>query len=452
MRAYVAWPRLFIGGVLAVWLLTVAVPARAEQPQQQQAPYVVIVLDDTASMIGQGANPQAKAIWVDVQGAVIRLLGTLPVGAQVLIVPFAGGPEVTRLYPAQPPPGGPGVTWQTLDGTAAVSDAAAFVNQLTANGQSTAIFPSLKFGADQLSAIGTSPQGSGHPLQLYLFTDGIDTSGNPQWLNQATTLLGNLHNDPALHLYSAFINFGPPTPGPCGFDACAETSPTKPLAVAQLKTNSVVFPPLAGRPPRSGADIAVGITVGAAAPPSNEMDVQRSLDQPVGARLRLLAPSALTQKGAESSVRVDAEGDVSLPPGTYTGSLTFAASDMLFIGGNKVQYQVSYAGEATETPTPKPSPTPSATPTATRTHAPTASPTSAPTATPTPRAVETTTPRPVETITPSPSPTPPPPLPCDDPKSPTRCPDPPPWWLWLLVVLAVGMVGGALENFLWRRY
>ena len=126
----------------------------------------------------------------------------------------------------------------------------------------------------------------------------------------------------------------------------------------------------------------------------------------------------------------------------------------------------------TPTPTPTPAPTPGPTPTPAPTPAPTAAPTPAPTAAPTP--APTAPPAPVPTPTPTPEPTAPPaptatptptptPAPMPEPTAtPTPAPvaatmtpvpivPPPdeggglPFWAWgLLVLLAVGVVGGIM--------
>jgi len=437
VRRAAVWLRLAMAVVLLGWLMQPALPAGAQS--QQQSPYVVIVLDDTASLTGNAPDPRAQDIWADVQAAAVRLVNSQPAGTRLLIAPFANGPELTNLYPRQARPSAGGVTWKTLATADDARESAAFVNGLPANGQSTAIFPAVKFGADQLAAIAASPEGAGHPLSLYLFTDGLDTSGNKQWLDQASNLLATLRQDPATQfLYSGFIQFGQGLGTPCppgGFDACAGTSPERPLAFARLTTAAVTFPPLSGRPLRSQAAVPVSISIGAAAPPSAEVDVERTVDQPVGAKLRLLAPSTLAENGDQSHITIDIEGDPTLPPDRYTGALVFQSSDLLFVEGNRLPYEVSYTGEPTPTATAAPSATstPSPLPSATATRAPAA------TATPSPAPTATATA------------TPPPPLPPCDPSQEGGCGGMQ-WWQIALAVLVLASLAGVAENFLAARY
>lgn len=142
---------------LWLWLYVAANPCNLAAPPSSLGPTnvpekyrFIFVVDTSGSMMGRG---DGKAIiFPKVKEEILRFLGRIPEGSEIIIVPFHQGPqgEERFILPADK------------------ARAEAYIRTLQATGQNTWIYRTLVRVLDRL------PQNPNLATVIYIFTDGID--------------------------------------------------------------------------------------------------------------------------------------------------------------------------------------------------------------------------------------------------------------------------------------
>lgn len=153
---------LLLGLAVALWLplwlpVPVAYGQQAAQPQD-----VVILLDTSASMVGQGTDPKAQDIWSKVLSNLADLVGTLPASTRVMVLPFDQGVHTDEAH--------------TFATRPARQELLTYLATIKPTGQSTWIYESVVSAYQQLT---TWSQGQPQRTQaLYVYTDGLDNGAH----------------------------------------------------------------------------------------------------------------------------------------------------------------------------------------------------------------------------------------------------------------------------------
>jgi len=174
--------------LLLLWsiqFLVVPMPLHAQQSQPPQD--VIVLLDTSASMVGQGDDPKAQNIFKQVTGNIADLVGTLSPTTRVEILPFDQGvhQDLSHVFTTRP----------------SRQDLQSYLDGLQPTGQVTWIYESIVAAAQQLQAW---RQGQPQRAQaLYVYTDGLDNGAHATtWVTDVGSLVKLQHADnPYLYVY-----------------------------------------------------------------------------------------------------------------------------------------------------------------------------------------------------------------------------------------------------------
>jgi hypothetical protein len=197
--------------LFGVGTVTTAAAATPEPPHD-----VIVLLDYTGSMIGQGVgNP--KNIWDEVRARIRQQIGFFGDGTNLAIVPFDSDARRKLIWP-QHSRGDEPISLATLSDETRAS-AVAYVDSLPPpDGQHTGICTSLGYALDRLRDWRTQQSG-GQPdeqrLQyVYLYTDGIDTTTCASDFASKFVEVFKGHKADYPHLFGVYIDLNGVVSGP----------------------------------------------------------------------------------------------------------------------------------------------------------------------------------------------------------------------------------------------
>lgn len=174
-----------VAAVVAVCSVAATVAHSQQAPQPQD---VIILLDTTASMVGQGTDPKAQNIFPRVVQTVAELIGGFPSTTRVMVMPFDRGVDMSRarVFPARPSP----------------TEMSAYLQTLQPTGQVTYIYESVDAALGQLEAWSNGQKD--RPQALYIYTDGLDNGPHEgTWIQDLTKRI-QLHRTDSPYLFAYY--------------------------------------------------------------------------------------------------------------------------------------------------------------------------------------------------------------------------------------------------------
>jgi hypothetical protein len=188
---------------LALVILTSVVsPATSRPVRAQQSSAAVqdniILLDITASMVGEGSDPKARDIWSGVLGKVREQISNLPDHTNLAIVPFANGPRLGQIWPRPTDSTQDPLDLRALD-TSTRASALAYIADWQSrkpDGQSTWICDSLEYALQRLSASRAVQPNVALHQNVFLYTDGADNGRcEKDFVNQFSNIFNGQRGD-----------------------------------------------------------------------------------------------------------------------------------------------------------------------------------------------------------------------------------------------------------------
>ncbi|MEI2617803.1 MAG: vWA domain-containing protein [Thermomicrobiales bacterium] len=198
-------PRLRSMLFVALLLTTLLAGSAGRAAQAAQGRDVIILLDTTVSMKGEGGTAN---IWDEVRNRVSRQISYLGDDVHFALIPFADGPRIKGIWPPQS--NDPTATFQLSPSTEQTrKEADEFLSGMTPDGRGTYICESLEYAIQKL-ADWSAGQGGGDRIQtIYLYTDG-DEEGEQCRQNFAESLakIFNSKSGEYPYLNTVYVDLG----------------------------------------------------------------------------------------------------------------------------------------------------------------------------------------------------------------------------------------------------
>ncbi|HEY1292718.1 MAG TPA: vWA domain-containing protein [Chloroflexota bacterium] len=292
-------------------------------PQDQ-----VILLDITASMVGEGSDPTARNIWSEVIGRVEEQVANLPDGTHLAIVPFADGPRLKDVWPTPTASLAEPLQLETLDASSRKAALAYLANLQSRkpDGQVTWICDSVDYTLQQFKSWRTSQPAGRRQQTVFLYTDGAD---NGRCKNDFPRQFVNIFNGQRADypfLYATYVDINQQLPATAitdiegGTGGAATVVRDLPIIAAVAGVTS------ADTNLNNSQPVNVQLKVRNELPAGTALLAEVAIDSPVGP---LQVQPAEVQLGPEMSISVTAAGP--LPPGPVPATLRLTPRNDRFV-------------------------------------------------------------------------------------------------------------------------